>query len=75
MHIPAFAGVFSVSSSAVIGAAEPEGRADIAATENAKALFSLSVSESALEEHLIPHKLGNGAGCCPPVQVEPRRQR
>ena len=74
MRVPAFAGVFSVSSCAVIGTAEPEGRANIAATENAQALFSLSVSESALEEHLIPHKLGNGAGCCPPVQVELHKQ-
>lgn len=74
MHIPACVGVFLVSSCAVIGAAEPEGRVNITATENAKALFSLSISESAGEEQLVPHELRNGAGCCPPVQVELHRQ-
>lgn len=72
--IPAFAGEFSVSLCAVIGVAKTEHCVEICATENAQALFPVSVSASALEEQLVPDQLGNGAGCCPPAQVELRRQ-
>lgn len=54
--------------------AQTKGCVNIRATENAKALFPVSISGSALEEHLVPDQLGSGAGCCPPAQGELHRQ-